>query len=217
VGNKKDNIFEGLGIFAIDAAADKVRVFLYTPNSLIFSHFWTRSITQRLLFNPLILAARNAHSPGLKIQAFRMLRFILVQKLSEGANRLSESKMNGNDAFIESPNDLLQSITEALQHGELRKVANLLVVVETVETLLCFLEANSITINESSLESWQALHSGVSKLEIEDGNKELSSLCQGVTSRLEPWIEKAVSECSVSSNPLIMEPKKKKKKKGKKK
>lgn len=177
-------------------------------------------MAQILLSSSLCSASKNARSPFLKSEAFRLLSPLVGRSSTDSTGDHSEIEKKGLDAVSQCCDDFVQSVVEAVQDPEMKKAKRIRDVLKTTEKLIEFLEKISIDRAET-IERLDSLHEELEKLKTASESQGVTLLCGSIGTKLDTLIKDAKArKASVATSVVAIDSKKKKnnkKKKGKKK
>ena len=184
------------------------------------THVQHCSMAQILLSSSLCSTSRNARSPFLKSEAFRLLTPLVGRSSKDSTGDHSDVEKKGFDAMSQCCDDFVQSVVEAVKDAEMRKAKRIRDVLKTTEKLVEFMEKISIDSAET-IERLVSLHEELAKLQTASESQGVTLLCGSISSKLDTLIKDAKArKASLSTSVVTIDSKKKKnnkKKKGKKK
>lgn len=173
--------------------------------SIWYSHLYQTivdSLAQVILVTPLSTATREARSPFLKSESFRLLA-VLFRRF-ESHREASELVTRGHESLKEASEDVTKCISIALQDAEMLKTKRVKDVLKTAEKLVGFFKAQA---DPSVLKHLREMKECIEKVESESSG--VTKMCEKVANEIEDCV-KEIEPVDASSK------KKKKKKKGKK-
>ena len=176
-------------------------------------------MAQVLLSASLCTASRNARSPFLKSEAFRLLAPLVGKRTKDSTGDQADIEKKGVDAMSECCDAFVHSVVEAVQDAEMRKAKRIRDVLKTTEKLIEFLEPANVKTN--TIGRLESLREELAELQTASESQGVTLLCGSISTKLDALVKEAKArKASTSMHVVAVDSKKKKntkKKKGKKK
>ena len=172
-------------------------------------------MAQILLSSSLCTASKNARSPFLKSEAFRLLAPLAGRSAKELSEDCSDVDKKGFDAFMQCIDSFVESVVEAIKDSEMRKAKRIRDVLKTTEKFVEVLDKRS-AFDAVTLRNLELLIEELTQLQVESESQGVTSLCASLIAKVDSFMKKKKAQKVATLAAVGIDSKKKKKKKGKK-